>query len=69
MPKVGDATSVGRQPTQGLDAAALYDAIVALESGATKQERERAARQVLEQLRWLGRTHQLTRLLSRPWNC
>jgi len=67
MSKTGIGTSVWDEPKRGLNAGALYDAIVLLASGCDDlKHRECAARQVLEQLHQLARTRAITRLLSKP---
>lgn len=67
MSKAVTRASPWPEPQRGLDAVALYDAIVLLAAGCESvRHRERAARQVLEQVRQLARSSAVTRLLSKP---
>jgi len=67
MSNTGIRPNVWGEPRPGLDAGALYDAIVLIASDCDDlKNRERAARQVLEQLHQLARTRAITGLLSKP---
>jgi hypothetical protein len=56
-----------RETKPGFDAARLHDAIVLLAGGCkSPKQRELAAGQVLEQLRYLARARTISRLLSKP---
>lgn len=67
MSKAVTRANLWPEAKPALDANALYEAIVLLAAGCdSARHRERAARQVLDQVRQLARSSAVTRLLSKP---